>query len=317
MNPKGDIKLTENITDPIKISPHLYQLGVNVFPTYLSVGEKAMLIEGGTGGTAEIIVQQIKSLGIDPAKIERLVLPHTHPDHMGAVPRLKKIWPHLKVTASEIGAKTVAHEKYIESFLPTDNHISGFLKDLNAITEPPAELDAYDFSIDETIGEGDKIDLGDGVVWEVYATPGHCPDHLSLVEQKEGTMVIGDVTGYYDQNEKVFWPNYFGSLEEYTNSIRKMAAIPANRALLGHNGIIEGNPIEFFKSAMEATKTFHEELLKRTDAGEDKKELAKEKAKWVFSLAPLAPLGGISYLNNQLIKASQAERDKDLFAFPG
>ena len=84
------------------IAPNFYQLGTPDYPAYLSMGDKGMIIEGGTGATFPIIVDQVGELGIEPERIEYLALTHTHPDHIGAVPHLKKLWPHLKVIASDL-----------------------------------------------------------------------------------------------------------------------------------------------------------------------------------------------------------------------
>ena len=75
---------------PVQVSCHLYQLGTPAFPAYLSMGEEGMIIEGGTGATFPMMVSQIKSLGIDIERIKRIVLTHTHPDHIGAVPHFQR-----------------------------------------------------------------------------------------------------------------------------------------------------------------------------------------------------------------------------------
>ena len=72
--------------EPIKITTSLYQLGTPSFPAFLSMGKEGMLIEGGTGPTFSIMVDQMESLGIDPSTIKYIVLTHTHADHIGAVP---------------------------------------------------------------------------------------------------------------------------------------------------------------------------------------------------------------------------------------
>jgi glyoxylase-like metal-dependent hydrolase (beta-lactamase superfamily II) len=308
--------LTPKNHQPIQITPHLYQLGIPNFPAYLSLGEKAMLIEGGTGATSDIILKQIETLGIDPATISCLVLPHTHPDHVGAFPRFRALWPWMKIIAGEIGAKFLAKETFFKAFVPTDKHITDLLIQRSDISQPPSDMERFNFSVDETVREGDTIDLGKGVEWQVYVSPGHCPDHIALIEKKENTLAIGDTCGYHDPQRDIFWPNYFAGLETYCNSIRKLAALPAKRLLLGHNGVIEGDTAAHFHKAIKATEAFHQELLARVNAGEDKKEVAKEKAAWVFEFAPLAPLGGISFLNTQLINISLEERDKDLFFLP-
>ena len=308
--------LSEKKHQPIKITPHLYQLGVKEFPAYLSMGELGMLIEGGTSATTDIIVRQIEMLGIDPSKISCLVLPHTHADHVGAVPRIRELWPHMKIIAGEVGAKFLAKDSFIKGVLPADKHITDLLTERYGISKPPSQLDTYNFRADEVVSEGDKIELGDGVVWEVYTAPGHSLDHISLIEKKESTLVVGDIAGYYEPDLDIFWPNYFAGLEAYCNSIRKLAVLPANRALLGHNGIINNHVREHFKKALKATEVFHNELLSRSDSGEDKKEIAKEKAYWVYEFAPLAPLEGISFLNGLMVKTSLEERAKELFFFP-
>lgn len=275
-----------------------------------------MLIEGGTGATSDLILKQIETLGIDTTTISNLVLPHTHPDHVGAVPRFRELWPWMKIITGEIGAKFLAKESFLKAFIPTDKHIADLLMERNDILQPPSALDNYNFKADEIVMEGDSIDLGKGIEWQVYASPGHCPDHIALMEKKENTLAIGDTCGYYDPQRDIFWPNYFAGLKTYCNSIRKLAALPAKRLLLGHNGVIEGDTAAHLKKAIKATQAFHNELLSRVDAGEDKKEVAKEKAAWVFDFAPLAPLGGISFLNTQLINTSLEEREKELFILP-
>jgi len=44
---------------PIEVTSHLFQLGTPAFPAYLSMGEEGMIIEGGTGPTFLIMVNQI------------------------------------------------------------------------------------------------------------------------------------------------------------------------------------------------------------------------------------------------------------------
>jgi glyoxylase-like metal-dependent hydrolase (beta-lactamase superfamily II) len=308
--------LNEKKHQPIKITPHLYQLGTYDFPAYLSLGKKGMLIEGGTSGTFEIIIDQINELGIDPSTITSIVLPHTHPDHVGAVPRIREYWPHLKIISGSIAAKFLAKDSFVKRFLPTDTFISELLVEKNLIAQKPSDLDTYRFETDEIVDEGDEIDLGDGIVWKVYTAPGHCPDHIALFEKKESSLTLGDIAGFYDPNLDVFWPNYFTSLEDYCNSIRKMAALPVKRALLSHHGVIEGEVKTFLENALKATESFHNELLSRLDAGEDKAKIAKEKADWVSSFGPLAPYEAIVNLNDLLMNVSLAEREKDLFFFP-
>jgi hypothetical protein len=138
---------------------------------------------------------------------------------------------------------------------------------------------------------------------------------MSLFEEKERTLVIGDATGFYVPEKDVFWPNYFQSLEEYCNTIRKLATLPAQRGALSHNCVIEGNVGQHFEKALKATERYHTEIMERIGAGEDVKEIARKKAEWVDSLTDIQPFEVMFNLSKLLIKCSQRDADKpNLFA---
>jgi glyoxylase-like metal-dependent hydrolase (beta-lactamase superfamily II) len=316
-NEKEGKIMSEKIPQPISVTPHLFQLGVPSFPVYLSMGEEGMIIEGGTGATTDIIVKQIDMLGIAPSKITSLVLTHTHVDHVGAVPRLRRLWPHLTVLAGSVAADVLQSDTFVQEFLPGDRMVSDVLIEKGAITEQPAPLDEYHFKADVVLTEGEKIDLGAGIVWHVFNTPGHSECHISLFDEKEGTMVIGDMTGYFDPALDVFWPNYFASLEDYCNSMRKMISLQAVRGTLSHNGVIEGDMRKHMEKALQATEAYHHKLLSRLDHGDDTDRICTDIADWVCdSLGALASYKVIHFLCKLMLKQSTAARGKDLFHVP-
>jgi glyoxylase-like metal-dependent hydrolase (beta-lactamase superfamily II) len=302
--------------EPIRVTPHLFQLGTKSFPVYLSMGEQGMIIEGGTGPTFDIIVSQIDSLGIDPAKIRYIALTHSHNDHVGAVPRFKKRFPHIKVLGSSVTEKILKKERFLKDFLPADKMICDILRDMGDIYEMPPALEKYDFDVDQVVSEGEKIELGQGISWTVFNTPGHSPCHISLFEEKEKNFSIGDITGYFDPEMDIFWPNYFYSLEEYCKSIVKMMDIPGDRILLSHNGAIETNSSSHFAKALKATEIYHKEMIDRLDKGESNEEICRDKADWIVSIGALASYNVLLFLCDLLIKSSQKDRDKDLFNMP-
>ena len=308
--------MTEKTFNPIKITQNFYQLGTSSFPAYLSLGEKGMIIEGGTGATFKIIVDQIEELGIDPSRIKFIVLTHTHADHIGAVPHLKSIWPHVKILASPVAAKTVSKKEMYKGFLYIDQAISEILKGKGEIASLPPALQDYSFAVDQVLEDGDTIDLGAGISWTVYHAPGHSPCHIALFEAREGTLDIGDTTGFYVPEKDFFWPNYFESLEKYCDSIRKLSRLPAQRIVLSHNCGIDGGVKKHFEKALKATEHYHQELIRRIKAGEDPEAIALEKAQWVSSFTDIQPFEAILGLAKLLIKRSQQEADKpNLFIF--
>ncbi len=300
----------------IRITDSLFQLGIPSYPTYLSLGDDGMLIDGGTGPTTAIIIKQIEALGVDPQRIKYIIPTHTHGDHIGSIPRLRQIWPDLKVLAGTVAAKLLRRENLPKELIPVDRIIGKLCLDAGYIQELPENLDRYDFHVDQVVDEGERICLGKGITWHIYNTPGHSPCHISLYEEREETLVIGDMTGYHDPRLGAIWPNYFSSMEDYCNSIRRMMDLEPRRGLLSHNGLVKGNVRDYFVRAMDATEEYHFDLLKRLSKGEDPEKIAKDKADWVASLGPLAAYKTILILCKVLLERSRNWKIKPLFYLP-
>jgi glyoxylase-like metal-dependent hydrolase (beta-lactamase superfamily II) len=299
---------------PIEITPHFYQLGIHPFPAYLSVGKEAMIIEGGTGATADIITDQIKQIGIAPNQIKYIVLTHSHSDHIGAVSHWKKIWPQVKVLAGPIADTLLQRDGAIKDFIASDNIISKIALNKGVITAMPDVLLDYAFRIDIPVNEGYKIDLGNGIVWNILDVPGHSPCHISLFNQSEAILAVGDATGFYVPEKGVFWPNYFSSLEDYCRSIKKLAAFPARIGVLSHNGVIYSDVKNYLQNALNAAKEYHMEMLTRLEKGENADDIARDKAKWVYTLTDYFPIDLMFDLAKVLISRSRAaEITGDIF----
>ncbi len=300
---------------PVEVTPSFYQLGTPFFPVYLSLGEDAMIIEGGTGATFNIIVDQIKAMGINPERIKYIALTHTHADHVGAIPRLKAIWPHLQVVAGERAPKFLGNEKIIKQFVSVDNAISEIMAKKGEIPGVPEPLERYEFPVDKIVKEGDWIDLGNGIRWTAYNVPGHSPCHIAWREEKEEILSIGDTLGFYSPEEDTFWPNYFVSLVEYCRSIRKLGNIPAKLIALSHNGVKRGDVRAFFQRALEVTEAYHLEMIVRMSNGDVPQEIAQEKADWVRSIGDYMPYKMMAPLCQLLISHSEAEAEHPELSF--
>ncbi|SEM01937.1 Metallo-beta-lactamase superfamily protein [Syntrophus gentianae] len=290
---------------PISLTANFYQLGTPAFPAFLSMGEIGMLIEGGTGPTFPIIVEQIRTLGISPEKIKYIILTHSHADHIGGIPHFKRIWPHIKLIGSKVADKIFKKKELFFDYLLADTAIAQLMKAKDEINDLPPALNDYHFELDSSVKEGDSIDLGKGIIWDVYETPGHSPCHICLFERMEGTLVVGDCTGFYVPEKDAFWPNYFVSLEDYVNSIRKLATLPANRAVLSHNCIVYGKVREYLQYALSATEKYHREIIERLANGETVEKIALDKARFVDSITDIQPFKIMYDLSKLMINRSQ------------
>ncbi len=290
---------------PGTLTPNFYLLGTPLYPAYLSMGEYGVIFEGGISATASLLVEQINELGIHPERIKYVALTHTHPDHIGAIPYMKRLWPHIKVIGGSVAAKLLKREEAVKEFLQVDNSINENLLIRGEISEWPTVLDNYAFEVDRTIQDTEQIDLGGGIVWTAYETPGHSPCHLSYFNQGEGILVIGDATGLYDPLRDIFWPNYFYSLESYCNSMRKLVSLSAKFGVLSHNYVL-GDIDHHFRKAMKSTESYHLKMLERIKTGEDPDKVVLETARWVYTFTNLQPFQVIHNLSKVMLRRSQA-----------
>jgi 2-aminobenzoylacetyl-CoA thioesterase len=299
---------------PRKITDSFFQLATPFFPVYLSLGQDAMLIDAGVGGTLFLVQEQLKEIGVDFARIKSITLTHTHSDHIGLIPHLLTTWPHIKLQASASAVELLAKEAVVTGFLAFDRQVATTLQAKHIVSEVPNPIPDYRFHVDSVLEDGQVLDLGDGIRWRVVSTPGHSHCQIALIEEKEGTLVPGDSTGFYMPRLGAFWPNYFASLPKYSASLARLRALTAARIALGHHGVIEGDPRPLLAKALDQTRDYHEEMLRRTGKGEDIGKIAAEKAKWVEPNAEFMPHELTEQCCQLLIKQSLKNADRtDLF----
>lgn len=138
----------------------------------------AVLIDAGGGRDAHLILEEIAREGINPARIDRLLLTHAHADHAGGARALATTLD-LGVWASETAAE------YVRA---GDEHAIS-LDRARAAGAYPADYVFTACEIAGVVHDGDRIQVG-RLELEAVATPGHCGGHLAYVLHRPGGIDV-------------------------------------------------------------------------------------------------------------------------------
>ncbi len=174
-----------------KLTDNIFALGYAPYPGYLVSGDnKNMMIDAGINIFGPKYIQDYKEyLGKD-TELDYLLLTHSHFDHLGAMPYMKRQLPGLQIGG---------HEK-IDSLMSKDSVLS-FMNNYSEMQKPIFK----DFITDEDVtitgekmdlklSEGMEIDLGN-LTCQVFETPGHTSDSLSFYFPEIKALFPGETSG--------------------------------------------------------------------------------------------------------------------------
>jgi glyoxylase-like metal-dependent hydrolase (beta-lactamase superfamily II) len=193
--------------------------------SYLVVGrDKALLFDTGMGiSNIQAVVAGLTKLPVS------VVNSHTHNDHVGDNWRFSDVYG-MDTEFTRANARGSREDAQAEL---APDEICGAL---------PAGFDAKAYStkpfhIMHWLHDGDKIDLG-GRTLKVIGTPGHTPDSIALLDEKNGLLFTGDT--FYAGPIYLYRPET--DLDVYLASVKKLAAMAPHLQLLlpSHNVPVAG-----------------------------------------------------------------------------
>ena len=196
--------------------PHQYEEVIS----YLVVGtRKALLFDTGMGiSNIRKVVDALTSLPV-------IVLnSHTHNDHIGDNWRFKDVYG---MDTDFTRANTKGSSEDAQAELAPDQLCGDLPPGFNA-----REYATKPFRISHWLHNDDKIELG-GRTLQVIATPGHTPDAIALLDEKNGLLFTGDT--FYPGPIFLYRPET--DLDAYVASVKKLAALTPRLQLLlpAHN----------------------------------------------------------------------------------
>jgi glyoxylase-like metal-dependent hydrolase (beta-lactamase superfamily II) len=225
-----------------KISEDIYQLvvrypfGMFEMNSFLFNGDNGFTIVD-TGSEAKESIELWEKTLSSGIKIEKLVLTHAHPDHIGLA-RWFQETHHVPVFISSLGYNEIQNRRNIER----PNWIRSFLKthDSPGIDSNMgnSEAAAFEFEPDGIFENQQSIMLGNET-YETIWTPGHSFDHFCLYNQNQQVMLTGDhVLAGLSPIVAIWSENDENPIKDNFASLGKLKSYSTKLALPGHGEII-------------------------------------------------------------------------------
>ena len=136
----------------------------------------SLIISGGMSYLAPVVRNQLDAFGIDEKRIQKLLILHSHFDHVGLVPFFQRRYPDLQVYASARAWQILRMPKGIE----TINAFGRLVAERMGVTGwlEGHDLEWRDDVVGRVVSEGATIDLG-GLTVQILETPGHSSCSIS------------------------------------------------------------------------------------------------------------------------------------------
>jgi glyoxylase-like metal-dependent hydrolase (beta-lactamase superfamily II) len=200
---------------------HTYVLG-NMFSKDLS------LIDPGLAGKGKYKMELIKKMGIELKDIKRVIMTHTHFDHIASLSEIREeipeaeLWIHsLEAASIERGDERTVYG--MEMFQQMCQMQYGF------------KPGAFTFRVDRKLEGGETIEIGD-MTWEIIPIPGHSMGSIALYYKPKKILIPGDVI-YADYAIGRF-DLHGADGAELKRSLMRLAEQEVEILLPGHNRIV-------------------------------------------------------------------------------
>jgi hydroxyacylglutathione hydrolase len=207
---------------------HMYVVGTAQAADYTLVD--CGLIEMGT-----YKLEQIENAGVSLGAIKRIIMTHTHVDHIGCLPEIKAAIPHAEVWVHKEEAA------YLER---GDDRIVFGNEMFESVIRSQYDIPEGFFAIEvqrKLEGE-EEVDLG-GIPFRVIHLPGHSAGSIGLFNEKHRLFMSGDTIyadgaiGRYDLMS--------ADAAKLKQSLERIADLRVDILLPCHNRIVKGgaNPM--------------------------------------------------------------------------
>jgi glyoxylase-like metal-dependent hydrolase (beta-lactamase superfamily II) len=270
------LKDDELIKKPGRVLDQLELLGTWQNCIYLLKGKKAMIVGGGMSWIAPDLERQFAAIDYDHSRIRYLFITHSHFDHCGAVPYLKKKFPEIKILASAFSQRVFSLKKAVQFIAAMNERM---IEKAGLSEEDKRLSPQFDgIQIDQVVEDQDYLDLGDGIKVRFLEVPGHTQCSVAAYVPSLKLLFPSDSAAFpqYD-GSGITHPSPQYDFRLYQESLKKLSALEVETLAFEHHGFLRGAEArQFLTRAIEKAEEDKEFIVARARNQEDFEEVAQK-----------------------------------------
>ena len=190
------------------------------------------LVDVGLIGKADDKIESLRKMGIESKDIKRVIMTHTHLDHIGCLSEILKKIP---------GVELWIHRLEAEPLEKGDERTVYGMDTFKAMCQLQYGVKAGAFSVqvDHPLEGGESLNIN-GRDWEVIHVPGHSMGSIALYHRAEKILIPGDVI--YADHAIGRFDLYGANATDLKESLLRLAELEVDILLPGHNRTVKNLP---------------------------------------------------------------------------
>lgn len=160
----------------------IYRVNLSIVSAYLlEDADDLIVIDTGTAGSADKILDAIRSLGKSPESVTHILVTHLHADHTGSLAALKKL-TSAPAVMHPADAGMVRSGKSLRLSDPVPGLMNWLIVKVFMTLRGPTGIEPVE--IEHEVKDGDRLDMAGGL--RVIHAPGHAAGQVCFL--REGTV---------------------------------------------------------------------------------------------------------------------------------